>query len=220
MAIRSQADAARVRRATSTHRNVTYDEVPELHFITPVTNLPSILEHGILSNKRAARLSEARSIARQDIQDQRAKIRVPGGRPLHDYANLYFHARNPMMYLRKGQHAEICVVAVSKQVLTLADVIVTDQNAASEYVRFFPSPDGLRYLDREWIYADDWRHDSQRDYYRHRSVKCAEALVPDWVRPEAVRGIYVSCQAAHDRVVALVPEGTAVKTSPVLFFQA
>ena len=199
---------------------MTYDEVPELHFITPIANLPSILEHGIVSNKRAARLPNAESIARQDIQDEREKKQVPGGRPLHEYANLYFHARNPMMSLRRGRHAEICVVAVRKEVLTFADVIVTDQNAASDYAAFYPSPEGLRRLDRAMIYDRDWRHDDKRAYFRHKSVKCAETLVPDLVRPEAVRGVYVSCQAAHDRVRALVPGGLRVKISPDLFFQA
>lgn len=200
---------------------MTYDEVPELHLITPVANLPSILEHGVLSNHLARRLApDAASVARADIQEGREAKRVPGGRPLHAYANLYFHARNPMMYLRKEEHEGLCVLSVHKAVLTEEGVVVTDQNAASDYARFAPSPDGLRLLDRAMVYAEDWRHDDRRDYFRHRSVKCAEALVPDRVRPEAVRGVYVSCEAARARVEALVSGALRVKVSPPLFFQS
>ena len=200
---------------------MTYDEVPELHFITPVANLPSILEHGVLSNHLARKLvPDAASVARADIQEGREGKRVPGGGPLHGYANLYFHARNPMMYLRQAEHASLCVLSVHKAVLTLENAIVTDQNAASDYARFSPSPAGLRFLDKAMVYALDWRHDDPRAFYRHRSVKCAETLVPNRVRPEAVRGVYVSCRAAQDRVQALVPGSIKVKASPNLFFQS
>ena len=199
---------------------MTYDEVPELHLITPVANLPSILEHGVLSNHLARRLvPDAVSVARADIQEGREGKRVPGGGPLHSYANLYFHARNPMMYLRRDEHEALCVLSVHKAVLTLEDVVVTDQNAASDYARFSPSPDGLRLLDRAMVYAEDWRHGDKREYFRHRSIKCAEALVPDRVRPEAVRGAYVSCRATQGRIQALAPEEFKVKVSPNLFFQ-
>lgn len=78
-------------------------EVAELHYITPIENLDSILGRGILSHNRAARL-EHRSVALESVQDIRRGKSVPGGSTLHSYANLYFHARNPMMYrlIHKG----------------------------------------------------------------------------------------------------------------------
>ena len=47
-------------------------ELEELHYITPICNIPSILRHGILSHVRAARLLH-QSVAMQVIQDRRAR---------------------------------------------------------------------------------------------------------------------------------------------------
>jgi hypothetical protein len=57
---------------------VKIEEISELHCITPMTNVPSILQHGVLSHNRAAKLKHA-DISMREIQDVRAKKRVPGG---------------------------------------------------------------------------------------------------------------------------------------------
>ena len=62
---------------------------------------------------------------------------------MHEYVNLYFHARNPMLYLRQDKHADLSVLRVSPLVLDLAEAVITSQNAASTYVRFYPSPHEL-----------------------------------------------------------------------------
>ncbi len=67
-------------------------ELQDLHYITPIGNVPSILQQGILSHAGASRLQH-QSVAMQEMQDRRARVRVPGGRPLHEYANLYICAR-------------------------------------------------------------------------------------------------------------------------------
>lgn len=106
------------------------DDLKELHYIKPIDNVPSILMHGILSHKRAARLTHS-SVAMQAIQDLRATKVVPGGRKLHEYDNLYICARNPMLYKRLEMRDQICVLVVGPDVLDLDGSVVTDQNAAS-----------------------------------------------------------------------------------------
>ena len=76
--------------------------VTEFHCIMPIANLASVMNHGILSHERAAKRPH-RSVALQPVQDKRDKKQVPGGLKLHQYANLYFHARNPMMYKRQAE---------------------------------------------------------------------------------------------------------------------
>src|SRR5690348_11779452 len=71
--------------------------VKELHYITHVDNLASICARGVLSHQRARRVRH-RSVASEEIQNRRARKRLPNGARLHSYANLYFDARNPMMY--------------------------------------------------------------------------------------------------------------------------
>ena len=67
----------------------------------------------------------------QSVQDLRDKKQVPGGLQLHQYANLYFHARNPMLFKRLNEVDSLCVLRISKEVLA-AGAVITDQNAASD----------------------------------------------------------------------------------------
>jgi hypothetical protein len=137
----------------------------------PIGNLPSVMKEGILSHEHAAKLKH-RSVALQAVQDRRDKKQVPGGLKLHQYANLYFHARNPMMFKRKDQASDLCVLRVSTLVLALPGAVLSDQNAASDYVRFL-GPRQWQVLDFDAIYAMDWRHPNDSvAYYRHSSQKC------------------------------------------------
>jgi len=156
----------------------------------PLVNVPSVLQHGILSHERAAKLKH-HSVAMQAIQDRRDKKQVPGGLKLHQYANLYFHARNPMLYKRKSEAVNLCVLQVSTEVIRLDGVVVTDRNAASDYVRFL-HPSQSHLLDFDAIFAPDWRHPNDEiAYHRHRSQKCAEILVPHRIDPGFIAGAYV-----------------------------
>jgi hypothetical protein len=151
--------------------------VTELHCIMPMANLVSVMKQGVLSHERAARVPH-RSVALQLVQEKRDQKQVPGGLKLHQYANLYFHARNPMMFRRQDQAHDLCVLRISTMVLALPGTVITDQNAASDYVRFL-HPRQWQVLDFDAIYAMDWRHpDDQIAHWRHSSQKCAEVLVP------------------------------------------
>lgn len=191
--------------------------VTELHCIMPMANIGSVMTHGILSYERAAKLPH-HSVAMQPVQDRRDRKQVPGGLKLHQYANLYFHARNPMLFKRKDEAPNLCVLQVSTEVLKLEGAVISDQNAASDYVRFL-HPRQWRLLDFDAIYAMDWRHPGNpAAYYRHSSQKCAEVLVPQRVETRFLTGVYVVDDAARDRLEAL---GLAmpVTANPVLFFR-
>jgi hypothetical protein len=191
--------------------------VTELHCIMPIANVASVLAHGILSYERAAQLHHA-SVAMQPVQDRRDQKRVPQGLRLHQYANLYFHARNPMLYKRLGEAPLLCVLAVSTDVLGLEGTVITDCNAASDWVRFLhPRQWGL--VDFDDVFAEDWRHPGNPPrYYQHKSRKCAEVLVPHRVPPELVLGARVNNQAAGVHLTTQAPN-LGVAVDPVLFFR-
>lgn len=195
---------------------MTYDDVLELHLILPTENLESVLEQGILSHNQAQAVPHS-TVALEDVQDRRRGKSVPGGRMLHDYANFYFHARNPMLFRRKEQHAGLCVLSVRRETLEIPDVVIADCNASSDYVRFGAFPDALAWLDKDRLYARDWRHTDRIDYLRHKSEKCAEVLVPGRLSPVCIRGAYVSCPATRDVLSAQFPR-LRLKVSPDLFF--
>ncbi|MDQ3012438.1 MAG: DUF4433 domain-containing protein [Acidobacteriota bacterium] len=190
--------------------------ITELHSIMPITNISSVMQHGILSNEMAAKLAH-QSVAMGEIQDRRDRVQVPGGLKLHQYANLYFHARNPMLFKRKSQSELLCVLRVSPSVLQLPDVVLTDQNASSAYVRFLSAAQ-ISLIDFALVFAEDWRHPGdQIAYWRHKSVKCAEVLIPRKVSPELIEGAYATSDAA---AAALQAQGFVheVRIDPHLFF--
>jgi len=87
------------------------------------------------------------------VQERRNAKRVPNGLPIHDYVNLYFDARNPMMYSRLNRRGELVIVRVDPAVMSQPGAIITDGNAASESTLFLPSPAGLVQLDESLVYA-------------------------------------------------------------------
>lgn len=191
--------------------------ITELHNIMPLANMPSVLAHGILSHERAARLATA-DISMPDIQKRRDKVQVPRGLRLHQYANLYFHARNPMLFKRKDQAETLCVLRISPTVLQIAGAVITDQNASSDYVKFLP-PTALNLLQLDQIYAEDWRHPTDRiAYYRHKSQKCAEVLIPHQIPPQYILGAYVVSAPARQRVQQ-IGFSQPIAIQPYLFFR-
>lgn len=58
-------------------------DVAELHYITAMVNVHSILQHGILSHTLAEQL-EHDSVAMLEIQKQRRNKQIPGARSLSD----------------------------------------------------------------------------------------------------------------------------------------
>ncbi|MDY7018242.1 MAG: DUF4433 domain-containing protein [Nitrospirota bacterium] len=192
-------------------------ELTELHYITPIANVPSILERGILSHNRAKPVRHE-SVAMNDIQDRRAKVIVPGGRKLHEYVNLYICARNPMMYKRQAQFKELCVLRVSPEVIDLPRVVVCDTNASSEYAKFKAAPGGLNIVNKEWTFAEYWTDPDQITEWKKKVAKCAEVLVPDKVAPHFITGAYVACPEAQAALEGLV-KGVAVEINSHLFFR-
>ncbi|MDP9357506.1 MAG: DUF4433 domain-containing protein [Chloroflexota bacterium] len=61
-----------------------------------MANLSSIVRRSNLSHGRAQMLPHC-SVASKEVQAIRRRKVVPNGRRLHQYANLYIDARNPML---------------------------------------------------------------------------------------------------------------------------
>jgi hypothetical protein len=133
----------------------------------PIANIGSVVERGILSYEGAAKLKH-HSVALQPVQDKRNQKHVPGGLKLHQYANLYFHARNPMLFKRKDEAQALSVLRISTQVLRLNGTVISDQNAASAYVRFL-HPSQWELLDFDDIYAMNWLHPDTITYCAKRA---------------------------------------------------
>ncbi|GFG53483.1 hypothetical protein CQY20_22015 [Mycolicibacterium agri] len=191
--------------------------VNELHYMTPIANLASIVHYGLLSHHRAAEVPHD-SIADPSVQGNRVGKRVPNGRLLHDYVNLYFDARNAMMYRRRNVRSTIAVLRVSSAVLDMPGVVLSDGNAASGATQFLPCPAGLAALNQERVYTDDWDHSDPWIKQEQKRQRCAEVLVPDRVGPEHFIGCYV-CTNQVVANCATVAAELAVEVNAHVFFQ-
>lgn len=157
-------------------------------------------------------------MAMEDIQAIRANKVVPGGRRIHDYANVYFTARNPMLFKLAARHTELCVLRVSTDVLDLEGVVIADGNAASQYTAFWPSPSGLKKVDADLVFAEYWTDEDQFMQWHKKRTKCAEVLVPDKIVPRHILGAYVSCEEGRQSLQAACAD-LGITINPHLFFR-
>jgi hypothetical protein len=174
-------------------------DIKEFHYIAPIVNVPSIVQHGILSHRLASKTAH-NSVAMREIQERRKNKQIPGARRLHEYANVYLDAHNPMLSKVRGRNYEICILRIDQAIMDLPGVIIADCNAASDWARFYPVADGIKAINRDRVYAQYWTHPKDLyDELRHKSEKCAEVLVPDNIMPCYIIGAYVASEEALKR---------------------
>jgi hypothetical protein len=141
-----------------------------------------------------------------------------GGKMLHDYVNLYFYARNPMLYSKKELSSQICILRISPKIIYIKNAVIVDRNASSDYARFYPSPDGIKEIDKDLVFAEYWTHTDDITEWKHKSIKCAEILIPDWVDSKFITGIYVSESSTKD-IIESMGISLPVKVNSYLFFR-
>ncbi len=194
----------------------------EFYYITHVDNLVSILQHGILSHA----LIESRGIPTTSIYDEgivswRREITTPHGLSLWQYANVYFRARNPMLYrvLIERDKEEIVVLGISKTVLKLPGVCFTTGNAARSETKILTARYWKQY-EKEILEGVDVTWWSEVDGSKRRIM--AEVLVPGHIPPEYIHSIYVANNTVAQRVRALVKQiarNISVVPEPEMFFE-
>ena len=188
----------------------------ELYYITHVSNLDSILEHGILSHAGM----EAEGIAHKRVYDPgvvewRRKRKTGDGKSLWEYANLYVQPRNPMLYkiLQRKDAPDLVILGVDVKVAGLPGVWIADGNAARSETRFRKGPvipkEVREMVDREW-----W---AEVDSTKRRIM--AEVLVPGRIPPEYIRSVYVPNAEMASRVRKIVgSRRIEVVPEPHMFF--
>ncbi len=195
-------------------------EVKGLFCITHAENVQSILKNGILSHA----LVESRKIPFTPIYDaaivrNRRDKSTPERASLWEYANLYFQPRNPMMYrvVHEKMTEDLTVVGVKPSALQLAEVMISDGNAAGNPTRFLKMSEGLKIIEEQWnvIQAEYWN-----DLDGSKRKIMAECLVPDRISPDHIHTVFVADHAAKKHVEGLLgPTKVPVVPEPNIFFQ-
>jgi len=170
-----------------------FQSLQMLFHITRLENLSSIARSGLTSHNHAHADFQPKDISDPNVQERRRRKSDPiHRRPLHDYVPLYFRARNPMLYVRKGMQKQLAVLYVEKSVLCRRGVVFTDGNAAAANTRFFSSVDDLVQLDWACLEATDWTA-----YDDGKRKRCAEVLVPDAIPKGQIKHIVVADERAE-----------------------
>ncbi|MFA5292510.1 MAG: DarT ssDNA thymidine ADP-ribosyltransferase family protein [Phycisphaerae bacterium] len=188
-----------------------------LFYITHINNLPSILSDGIICHK----IIEEKNIKFTPIYDtaivnRRKDKKVPDGRSLWEFANLYFQPRNPMLYrvLNEKSFKEIAILGVRRDVLRIKEVILTDGNAANNPTNFYTSgeiKDILKQISED-IYREWWT-----DLDGSKRKIMAECLCPGKISPDYIESIYVASQEIAETLKSKC--NIPVIPSPEFFFR-
>lgn len=194
------------------------DRIGCLYNITPIANLRSIVQRGILSHNLAASLPHE-DVSNADVQNLRWGRKAANGTRLHDFASLYFNPHNAMLYTLALDRRDLVVLRISRDVLSLRGVHVTDGNAANRSSRSWllaaESPD----LPFDRIYARYWTGADGRSDDDLKRTTQAEVLVPNTVPPEFVESFIVRDQSAYRWVRQLAPDLPG-SVDPDLFFSS
>lgn len=168
----------------------------EFYYITHRDNLKSILKYGILSRSQRNKLwhkikfsiTKNKSIHNEEIVQKR-KNKKFNGKSLWDYVNVYFQARNSILYtvVRRFEEKNIVVLQINSDIIRENNICITDGNAASNTTQFFENiHDGLNVLDSEQFKKEYWNNASEK------RKMMAELLIYNHIPKEKIIGIYTA----------------------------
>ena len=199
-----------------------------LYYITHKDNLKSILKYGIFSHRHAEKWGLlGRLIAKKTVIYDKDIINIRRDkkfkdRSLWDYANVYFQARNPMLYqvIKKFRSEEIVLLQINPDIIKLPGAVVTDGNAASESTDFFENESikkSLNNLDDTLFNRDYWT-----DIYDGKRKIMAEVLIPNKIPSKNIIGIYTDSQKTSKSITEQLEKilnNIPVTPEPWMFFR-
>jgi len=125
------------------------------------------------------------------------------------------------MFSLKEAHEGLCVLVINPKILNTAEVMLSDRNASSSFVRFY-SVTEIHRLNESLIFNKDWRHEDYYEYRKQRSMTCAEVLVPTLVPSVFIEKIYVSNEGTCKKIQSSLEENSLsikVEINKEIFFQ-
>lgn len=197
------------------------------HF-THVNHLPTVVEHGLLSDSAAHdRSLLINEVGNLGIKEQRRRCLVPvrPGGVVSDYVPFYFAPRSPMMFAiahgnvpsyQEGTARLIYLVTTLERLEAAGcQPVLTDRNAALSYAEYRvfdpedPIDDG--FIDWELMRATYWANTEAEPERRERRM--AEALAHEGVPWNAIGAVRVQNEVVADEVRGVLQD--AGSTIPV-----
>jgi len=191
-------------------------------YIVHINNLKEILERGIFSHNKVFELGiKPEMISNPEVMSLRKQRILDGEKTLWDYANVYFEARNPMLWtiIKKYGIENIVVLGVKPAIHNLEGVKIADGNASRLSETEVVSKEKLKevFLSiKDELNFEYWKEtdDSKRKIM-------AECLVPDNIPPEYIDSIFVANQSIADKVISILgpKKRYTIIAQPYHFFQ-
>jgi hypothetical protein len=156
------------------------------HFyhITHISNLDSILKHGILSHEEAYKNNRNKvDISSRSVQKRRERIELIYKRSVHAYVPLYLNPRNPMLYTLKEFQNEIIILEINASILLKHQHLFSDGNSASSDTSFSVTPNILENC-FEVLNSGNWT-----EYSDGKRIMCAEVLVFPNIPPNYINRV-------------------------------
>lgn len=193
------------------------------YYISDLSNLASILGRGIYSHQQVAR----RKIASNTVYDEnvvarRSRISTGDKRSLHEYANLYFNPRNPMLYrVKVYEGRDVVVFQVNGEIVNRNGVLLADGNAAANATNFHPVDANMLRNIRQQVDIESWNDDDEFVKKENARRIMAECLVPVHVAPAMIEAVHVGDKHSAEKVMfMLASAGVPVIVNPHMFFSS
>lgn len=170
--------------------------VKHLYYLSPVNNIPSILEHGVMSKMAV----ETLEIPYDDYSDQTVQT-IRERKSLHEYVPLFFNTRNAMTFRYQKEKRDFAILRLNSDLVTHYDCLVSDRIAACSDAEIYTlSEAALKKINIELVL-------SARNFYDNRLLKKrlgAEILVKtDMIEPEWIECIILDGTAEKIKGISI-----------------
>jgi len=197
--------------------------IKSLFYITHINNLPSMLQHGILSHRQVSVQGVPFTpVYNPEIVANREGRLTPDKKSLWDYANVYFQPRNPMLYkvLNEADKKDVVILGIKPQILDTKGAFISLGNAAHSLSPLVDVKTGLQNINGEYwqiINSDWWKTE---DGTKRKIM--AECLIPNGILPAEIHSVYVFSAKVAEKIRPVLSElshPVEVVVEPHMFFQ-
>jgi cold shock CspA family protein len=170
-----------------------------IYHMTSIDNLKNLINSGTLLSHNLVRKKGliSKDISNPNVQSRRNH--------LHDFVVFYFNPRNAMLYVQEN-HDDIVILAFNPLLMLNKNIFFTNQNAATNGVKFYKSLDDLDKLNWDLIFAESWNSIDENEKNIRKQVMQAEVLIPNSVDLSSLVYIFVSSDLKKKKAIEIISE--------------
>lgn len=193
--------------------------ISSLYHITPLENIPSILQYGLKCHEYANKDGLLRySCSDANVQDLR-KDKFLGGMNAYYYVPLFFSEKPPMLWNiehNKEHFGRVIVyICIGGEIIGKKGIYFSDGNIASQSTKAYSNLSDLNKLDWEGIRM--WNPEKLGSKEATR-IKSAEVLVPFVISPSWFQKVIVPDREAKAELESSVTESISIEIKPEFYF--